>query len=109
MTDEEFMELARKAQARVAAMTEDERVHMWHEQRISFAAGNVALSWAEVGAESALVRATRVVREKAGPCPCRPCVELHEFRGSVLRSELGREHVRSGYVVVGEIEPCLSG
>lgn len=97
------MELCRQARARVDALSDDERVHMRHEQRISFAAGNVALSWAEVvGAESALVRATRVVREKAGPCPCVPCTELRTVRGSIwFRGGSSPIGVMSGELVSG--------
>lgn len=59
----------------LAAMTPDEITHMRHEQRISFAGGNVALSWRPSDGElgSTLKTALDLVRRQAGECPCGKC------------------------------------
>lgn len=82
-----------KARAAVAAMSPDERTHMQHAQRISFAAGNVALSWPErtpeqeaaaqaAGSEprTALQIALELVGKAIGDCPCAKCVAEREAK-----------------------------
>lgn len=63
------------------SMTPDQQAHHRHEQRIDFAAGNVALSWHEppigtLPGETLLDTATRFVRDSAGPCPCAKCAQV---------------------------------
>lgn len=74
MTDLE--DLMQRARAAFEALTPDQQEHHRHEQRIDFAAGNVALSWPEPapGEESNIDKARRLVSETAGPCPCGDCV-----------------------------------
>lgn len=96
--------LLAKAKERLDAMTPDQRAHHRHEQRISFAAGNIALSWPDtINGEPALEVATRLVREKAGPCPCADCAHLHGWRGSVERGG-ARVLYATGETISGEVE-----
>lgn len=62
-------DLLRRARLAVEAMTPDELVHHRHEQRISFAYGNVALS--QTDPDESVLRES--VRRAAGPCPCGQC------------------------------------
>lgn len=57
------------------ALSPDQQAHQRHEQRINFAAGNVALSWPDPrpGEEDNLDKARRLVRDAVGLCPCGAC------------------------------------
>lgn len=59
------------AQAKTAfdALTPDEQLHHRHEQRISFAVGNVGLSRPGLSRSDLEAGARRA----AGPCPCAAC------------------------------------
>lgn len=59
-----------RARAAVEAMTPDQLAHMRHEQRISFAAGNLKISRPDRDP----AEIDRGVRAAAGLCPCGPCV-----------------------------------
>ncbi len=66
------------AQNAFAALTPDQQAHHRHEQRVSFAAGNVALSLREppvdtLPGETLIDTARRLTRAAAGPCPCALC------------------------------------
>lgn len=61
-----------QARAAVDAMAPDELAHMRHQQRISFAYGNVARSRPEQTPEE-LAQLRAGVTAAAGPCPCGPC------------------------------------
>jgi hypothetical protein len=72
-------ELLAGARAAFEALSADEQAHMRHAQRISFATGNVALSRPDLAREDI----ARDVAKAAGPCPCRPCVDVnptHPYR-----------------------------
>jgi hypothetical protein len=56
----------------VSRMTPDEITHMRHAQIISFAYGNVALSYANPDTDLIL----KACVEAAGPCPCGGCTEV---------------------------------
>lgn len=94
-----------KAKERLEAMTPDQRTHHRHEQRISFAAGNVAMSWPvdTINGEPALEVTTRLVRQQAGSCPCGDCTHVRERRGSVERGGACVLYA-SGEAVSGEVE-----
>lgn len=62
-------ELLARAMVAQQAMTEDQRIHERHAQRISFAAGNCAIDRPEIE----MVRWTALVEKAAGPCPCGDC------------------------------------
>lgn len=95
--------LLAKASDALARMTPDQRAHHRHEQRVSFAAGNVAMSWPEtINGEPAIDVARRLVLEKAGPCPCGDCLHLRGWRGSVERGG-ARVLYQSGDVIAGEL------
>lgn len=68
-------DLMQRASAAFEALTPDQQAHHRHEQRIDFAAGNVALSWPEPdeGEEPNIDKARRIVSKDAGPCPCGDC------------------------------------
>lgn len=96
-------ELFARVRRKIDAMTPDQRAHMDHASRISWAAGNVALSWPEVvDGERAIELATRLVCAKAGPCPCSSCKVTREYRGRVARGPWV-ELVATGQTVLGEI------
>ncbi len=76
MTDFDNVELdllLLKARAAEELLTEDHRLHMHHEQRISFASGNVLLSMRDLTVEQKQVIRDGV-RRAAGDCPCVDCV-----------------------------------
>lgn len=74
----DLADLLARAKAAFDALTPDEQAHHRHEQRINFAAGNVALSWKEppegsLAGETLFQTAERLARLAAGPCPCARC------------------------------------
>lgn len=100
--------LARASEA-VAAMTRDELAHHRHEQRISFAADNVALSWPDrVNGEPARELAERLVRKAAAPCPCGDCHRVRHWRGRALARDadgvVRQNDIATGALFSGELE-----
>lgn len=101
---ERVRRLLAKASDALARMTPDQRAHHRHEQRVSFAAGNVAMSWPDtINGEPAIDVARRLVLQKAGPCPCGDCAHVREWRGSVERPGGARVLYQSGETVAGEL------
>ena len=107
-----------QARAAVHAMSPDEQVHMRHLQRISFAAGNVALSWPDRTPEeeaaaqaggvenwTALQIALELVRKQAGDCPCAKC---KAERGIVAQIETKWSPEDKEYVATVAAYPSLS-
>jgi hypothetical protein len=81
---DQFEELAASAMAAEQAMSQDQRIHMRHAQRINFAAANVALDRPEIPIENW----TRLVTMSAGPCPCGECAVERAFFRSPLKESL---------------------
>ncbi len=80
------------------------RDHMRHEQRISFAYGNVALTY-EDPTDEALEKIYAGAVKAAGDCPCLDCDVVRRFRGLVLLgSRRGGYLVENGETCAGEIE-----
>jgi len=69
MTDQQLAELLAQASATFDAMTVDQKLHMRHQQKISFVTGNLALTRGESSYDDLRSRVT----EAAGPCPCGDC------------------------------------
>lgn len=78
---DQFEELAHRAMVAEQAMSQDQRIHMRHAQRINFAAANVALDRPEVLIENWI----RLVAKSAGPCPCGECAAERAFFKSPLK------------------------
>lgn len=105
--------LLEKAIAKLEAMTPDERAHHRHEQRISFAAGNVAMDWSALVVfngepRPALEVAHELARRAAGPCPCGDCAHLKKWRGHALARDadgvVRENEIATGAVFSGELE-----
>lgn len=67
-----------RAKAAYDSLTPDQQMHHRHLQRISLAAGNVALSWrtpplGTLPGETLIDTAIRLVTAAAGACPCESC------------------------------------
>lgn len=106
--------LLARAKAAFDALSPDAQAHQRHLQRISFAAGNVALSWREpppdtLPGETLLDTATRLTTAAAGPCPCGPCRNgALGIRGSVSYTsrKLGPPDVKvpGGFAIAGDCD-----
>lgn len=96
--------------ASLPGLTRDEELHMQHAQRISFASGNVALTYDDA-TDAQLTEIHAAAKRAAGRCPCSPCRNggatggsRGAVKGSDVQNDPGWYRVPSGKLVSGEIK-----